>query len=193
MWDFCDLSLLPDFHSAQPSSCVLSLALSTRPLLILHRLQTRWFLLFFLFKASPVVHFTSMKEHCSSPEFHLVAFCHSWLALTHSAAFWLALFSFKIFTPLFYFLSLFFCLLLWYGRKHRSPIWTFFVLGCLPLVIELPLAVSEQRSYFSPFFPITKSLLALNSTFPCFYPGLSFWRANNNNTYLPLRGVVKIN
>lgn len=88
MWDFCDLSLLPDSHSAQPSSCVLSLALSTRPLLILHRLQTQSLLLFFLSKASLIVQFTErvLLWPWVAKVQHLV-FHHSWFALTHSAAF----------------------------------------------------------------------------------------------------------
>lgn len=51
-------------------------------------------------------------------------------------------------------LSHLFCLLLWCGIKDGSPMWIFPVPGHLPLLMELPLAVTEQGSYFPPSSPL---------------------------------------
>ena len=194
MWDFCDLSLLPAYHAAWPSWCVLSLALSTRPLLILHRLQTQSLLLFFLFKASPIVQFTGMKKHCFGVGFRSFNILLPFAILgLHFAAFWLTLFFFYNFTLVVEFLSHLLCLLFWCGRKDGSPIWIFPVPGHLPLVMELPLAVTEQASYSPPSSLLQSHFWLLIPPSSASVLDLSFLWTNNNTTYLPLRGVVKIN
>lgn len=93
----------------------------------------------------------------------------------------------------FEFLSHLLCLLLKCGKKDGSPIWVFPVPGHLPLVMELPLAVTEQGSYFPPSSLLQSQFWLLIPPSSASIVDLSFLWANNNNTYLPLRGVVKIN